>query len=34
VPRPIRVIDALPRDTTSKLKAQDLKQLAESFADG
>ncbi len=34
VPRPIRVIDALPRDTTSKLQAQALKKLAESFADG
>ena len=34
VPRPIRVIDALPRDTTSKLQARALKKLAESFADG
>jgi len=33
VPRPIRVINALPRDTTSKLKVEQLKLLAQSFAD-
>jgi len=33
VPRPIRIIDALPRDPTSKLKVQALKQLAASFSD-
>ena len=34
VPRPIRIIEALPRDTTSKLRASALKELAESFSDG
>lgn len=34
VPRPIRIVAALPRDTTSKLKVAELKQLAEKFADG
>jgi len=33
VPRPVRVVDALPRDTTSKLKMADLKALAISVAE-
>lgn len=34
VPRPIRKIDALPRDTTSKLKMSALASLAKSYTDG
>lgn len=34
VPRPIRKVDALPRDTTSKLKMSALAALAKSYMDG
>ena len=34
VPRPIRQVNALPRDATSKLSVAALRTLAESFADG
>ena len=34
VPRPIRIVDSLPRDTTSKLTASALTALVESYLDG
>ena len=34
VPRPIRIVDSLPRDTTSKLTISALTALAKSYVDG